>query len=84
MLGIYTPGQYLETFMAKAAANYSGGKNMLSQLQRHYETTGKPRRIDQRLRFGSAGTTEHQLFRVNGAGETILGKWQELLTDDPA
>jgi hypothetical protein len=84
MLAIYTPGSTLEMYEDHAAKLLRGGKNMYVIFDIHYETTGKPEidRSSIALWF-APHAPEHQLFRVNGAGETILANGKELLVDAP-
>ena len=84
MLGIYTPGSALEMYREGTAKLLKGGKNMYLDFNVHYETSGKPESDRSMIAFWfQPGPPEHQLFRVNGAGETILANGKELLTDDP-
>ena len=84
MLGIYTPGSTFEMFGDGSAKLLRGGKNMYLVFNIHYETTGKPESDRSKVAFWFApGRPEHQRFRVNGAGETIIANGKELLTDDP-
>jgi hypothetical protein len=84
MLGIYTPGSSLEVYTQDSAKLLKGGKNMYLIFNIHYETTGKPEtdRSSIALWF-RPDPPEHQLFRVNGAGQTIIANGKELLTDAP-
>jgi hypothetical protein len=84
MLGIYTPGSTLEMYPEGSAKLLKGGKNMYLIFNIHYQTTGVPEtdRSSIALWF-QPGPPEHQLFRVNGAGETIIANGKELLTDAP-
>lgn len=84
MLAIYTPGSTLEMYEDHTAKLLRGGKNMYVIFNIHYETTGKPEidRSSIALWF-APHAPEHQLFRVNGAGETILANGKELLIDAP-
>lgn len=84
MLAIYTPGSTLEMYSEGSAKLLRGGKNMYLDFNIHYETTGKSETDRSRIAlwFG-AGTPGHQLFRVNGAAETIIANGKELLTDTP-
>jgi len=84
MLGIYTPGSTLEMYPKSTAKLLRGGKNMYLVFNIHYQTIGKPE--EDRSRIGlwfQKDPPAHQLFRVNGAGETILANGKELLTDAP-
>jgi hypothetical protein len=84
MLSIYTPGSSLEIYKEGSGKLLRGGKNMYVVFNIHYQTTGKPE--TDRSRIGLWFTPvppEHQLFRVNGAGESILANGRELLSDDP-
>jgi hypothetical protein len=84
MLGIYTPGSTLEIYPEGSAKLLKGGKNMYLIFNIHYQTTGAPEtdRSSIALWFRT-GPPEHQLFRVNGAGETIIANGKELLSDVP-
>lgn len=84
MLAMYTPGSTLETYTDGAAKLLKGGKNNYVIFNIHYETTGKPE--TDRSMIGlwfMQGLPRHQLYRVNGAGETIIANGKELLTDTP-
>ena len=84
ILAIYTPGSTLETYENGSAKLLRGGKNMYLDFNIHYETDGKPETDRSKIALWFApGPPEHQLFRVNGAGETIIANGKELLTDDP-
>jgi hypothetical protein len=84
MLGIYTPGSTLEMYGEGTAKLLRGGKNMYLNFNVHYETTGKPEVDRSAIAFWfQPGPPAHQLFRVNGAAETILANGRELLTDTP-
>ena len=84
MLGIYTPGSTLEMYPEGSAKLLKGGTNTYLIFNIHYETIGVPEtdRSSIGLWF-RPGPPEHQLFRVNGAGETIIANGKELLTDTP-
>ena len=84
MLAIYTPGSTFEMYGENGAKLLKGGKNMYVAFNIHYEATGKPQ--TDRSKIALWFTPErpaHQLFRVNGGGETILANGKELLTDTP-
>jgi len=83
-LGLYTPGSTLEMYPEGSAKLLKGGRNMYLIFNIHYQTTGAPEtdRSSIALWF-QPGPPEHQLFRVNGAGETIIANGKELLTDVP-
>lgn len=84
MLAIYTPGSTLEIYSEGNGKLLKGGKNLYLVFNIHYETTGKPETDRSRVAFWFAqGQPEHPLFRVNGAGQTILANGKELLMDDP-
>lgn len=84
MLSIYTPGSTLETYPGGSAKLLKGGKNMYVIFNIHYQTTGKPEIDRSRIALWFSPTPpEHQLFRVNGAGEAMLANGKELLTDTP-
>jgi len=84
MLGIYTPGSTFEMYGENSAKLLKGGGNMYVNFNVHYETTGKPETDRSMIGFWfQPGPPKHQLFRVNGAGETIIADGKELLTDAP-
>jgi mono/diheme cytochrome c family protein len=84
MLSIYTPGTTLETYTGGSAKLLKGGRNMYVIFNIHYETTGKPETDRSRIALWfRQGPPERQLFRVNGAGQSIIANGKELLTDDP-
>lgn len=84
MLSIYTPGTTLEQYPKGSAKLLKGGKNMYVIFNIHYQTTGKPETDRSRIALWfHQGPPEHQLFRVNGAGQSIIANGKELLTDDP-
>ncbi len=82
MLAIYTPGSTFEMYGGNSAKLLKGGKNTYIVFNIHYETTGKAETDRSRIALWfTPKPPEHQLFRVNGAGETILANGKELLTD---
>jgi cytochrome c553 len=84
MLSIYTPGSGLETYADGSAKLLKGGKNMYVLFNIHYQATGKPEIDRSRIALWFAPSPpQNQLFRVNGAGETILANGHELLADTP-
>ncbi|HEX4286487.1 MAG TPA: hypothetical protein VHZ28_15445, partial [Terracidiphilus sp.] len=61
-----------------------GGNNMQVIFNIHYTTTGKPEIDRSKIALWFSPTPPaHQLYRVNGAGETILANGKELLADTP-
>lgn len=84
MLGMYTPGTTFEMYENDAAKLLKCGKNMYLNFNIHYQTTGKPETDRSMIAFWfQPGPTKHQLFRVRGAGETIIANGKEFLTDTP-
>ena len=84
MLAIYTPGSALETYTDGSGKLLRGGKSMYVLFNIHYQTVGKPQTDRSRIALWfSTAPPEHQLYRVNGAGETVLANGSELLTDAP-
>ena len=82
MLAIYTPGSTLEVYGRDSAKLLKGGKNMYVVFNIHYEAAGKPETDRSKIALWfMPGPPAHQLFRVNGAGETIIANGKELLTD---
>jgi mono/diheme cytochrome c family protein len=84
MLGVYTPGTTFEMYENGSAKLLKGGKNLYINFNIHYQTTGKPEKDRSMIAFWfQPGPPKHQLFRVPGAGETIIANGRELLTDAP-
>jgi hypothetical protein len=84
MLGMYTPGATFEMYGKDVAKLLKGGKNTYLNFNIHYQTTGKPEQDRSMIAFWfRPGPPKHQLFRVPGAGETIIANGKELLTDTP-
>jgi copper type II ascorbate-dependent monooxygenase-like protein len=84
MLGIYTPGSTFEMYGENSAKLLRGGENMYLNFNVHYETIGTPETDRSMIAFWfQPGPPRHQLFRVNGAGETIIADGKEILTDAP-
>jgi len=84
MVGMYTPGTTFEMYGRDVAKLLRGGKNMYLNFNIHYQTTGKPEKDRSMIAFWfQPGPPKHQLFRVPGAGETIIANAKELLTDAP-
>jgi hypothetical protein len=84
MLSIYTPGSTLEKYTDGSSKLLRGGENMYVIFNIHYTTTGKPEIDRSRIALWfTPNRPDHQLFRVNGAGETVIAKGKELLTDTP-
>jgi hypothetical protein len=84
MLGMYTTGTTFESYPEGTAKLLKGGENVYLSFNMHYRTRGEPDtdRSTIALWFQS-GPPRHQLFRVPGAGETIIANGKELLTDAP-
>jgi hypothetical protein len=84
MLGMYTPGTTFEMYGRDVAKLLRGGKNMYLNFNIHYQTTGKPEKDRSMIAFWfQPSPPKRQLFRVSGAGETIIVNGKELLTDAP-
>jgi hypothetical protein len=84
MLGMYTPGTTIEMYPEGSARLLKGGKNIYLNFNMHYMTSGKPETDRSMIAFWfQSGPPKHQLFRVPGAGETIIANEKELLTDAP-
>jgi len=84
MLSIYTPGSGLETYPEGSAKLLKGGKNYYVIFNIHYQTTGKPETDRSKIALWFAPKPPaRQLYRVNGAGETIIANGKELLADSP-
>lgn len=84
MLGIYTPGTAFEMYGTDSAKLLKGGKNFYIDFNIHYQATGKPEKDRSMIGIWfAAAPPKNQLFRVPGAGETILANGKELLADTP-
>jgi mono/diheme cytochrome c family protein len=84
MLSIYTPGSGLDTYSHGSGKLLKGGNNMYVIFNIHYQTTGKPEIDRSKIALWFASSPpKHQLYRVNGAGETIVANGKELLADSP-
>jgi hypothetical protein len=84
MLGVYTPGTTFEMYGDDRAKLLRGGKNLYIDFNIHYQATGKPEKDRSMIAFWfRPGPPKHQLFRVPGAGGTIIANGNELLTDAP-
>jgi len=84
MLGVYTPGTTFENYPKGTAKLLKGGENVYLNFNMHYRTTGEPEMDRSMLALWfQPGPPKHQLFRVPGAGETIIVNGKELLTDAP-
>jgi hypothetical protein len=84
MLGMYTPGGTFEQYPAGTAKLIKGGDNMYISFNMHYKTTGTAGTDRSMIALWfSAAPPQHQIFRIPGAGETILANGKELLTDAP-
>ncbi len=83
MLGVYTPGATIEIYKGGAKL-LKGGKNLYLNFNIHYTATGRPEKDRSMIALWfEPGPPKHQIFRVPGAGETILANQRELLTDAP-
>lgn len=84
MLGVYTPGTTIETYTGDSAKLLRGGPNFYINFNIHYQAIGQPAKDRSMVAFWfRSGPPKHQLFRVPGAGETILANGNELMTDAP-
>ncbi len=84
MLGIYTPGIAFEMYGTDSAKLLKGGKNLYIDFNIHYQATGQSEKDRSMVGFWfTPAPPKHQLFRVPGAGETILANGKELLADTP-
>ncbi len=84
MLGMYTPGTTFESYPEGTAKLLKGGENVYLNFNIHYRTTGEPDTDQSMIALWlQSGPPRHQLFRVPGAGETIIANGKELLTDAP-
>ena len=84
MLGMYTPGSTLEVYPEGTAKLLKGGQNVYLNFNMHYRTLGEPATDRSMIALWfQPGPPKHQIFRVPGAGETILANGKELLIDTP-
>lgn len=84
MLGMYTPGGTFEQYPAGTAKLLKGGENMYLSFNMHYKTIGTAGDDRSMIAFWfTPDAPQHQIFRIPGAGETILANGKELLADTP-
>jgi mono/diheme cytochrome c family protein len=84
MLAIYTPGTSFEMYGDGAAKLLKAGKDLYLDFNIHYQATGKPEKDQSSLALWfQPQPPKHQLFRVNGAGSSLLANGQEMLIDAP-
>jgi len=84
MLAVYTPGAAFEMYGDGAAKLLKGGKDCYLDVNIHYQSTGKPEKDHSSLALWfEARPPKHQLFRINGAGASLLANGRELPTDAP-
>jgi mono/diheme cytochrome c family protein len=84
MLGVYIPGTTLEMYTDDAGKLLRGGKNLYLNFNIHYQATGRPEVDRSMIAFWfRPGPPKHQLFRVPGAGQTVIANGNELLSDTP-
>jgi len=84
MLAVYTPGTTFEPYPDESAKLFKGGQNFYINFNIHYQTIGQPEKDRSSIAFWfRSEPPKHQLFRVPGAGETILVNGTELLSDAP-
>jgi hypothetical protein len=84
MLGVYTPGAPFEMYGEGAAKILKGGDDFYLNFNIHYQSTGKPERDQSALALWfQPQAPEHQLYRVNGAAESLIAEGSELLLDAP-
>ena len=84
MLSIYTPGSGIEVYGNDSGKLLKGGRNMYVIFNIHYQTTGKPEIDRSKIALWFAPSRpQNQLYRVNGAGETVIANGKELLADSP-
>jgi hypothetical protein len=84
LLGVYTPGQPFEMYGQGAAKLLKGGKDYYLDFNIHYQTTGKPEKDQSAMALWFAAQPPRtQIFRLNGAAESLVVNGKESLTDDP-
>lgn len=82
MLAIYTPGASFEMYGGGAAKLLKAGKDYFLDFNVHYQTTGRPERDRSALGLWfQQQPPKSQLFRVNGAGSSLLANGSELPID---
>jgi hypothetical protein len=84
MLGVYTPGSTFEMYDDDTAKLLKAGANEYLNFNVHYTATGKPETDRSMIGLWFRDKPPaHELFRVPGAGDTILANGAELLPENP-
>jgi hypothetical protein len=84
MLAIYTPGASFEMYGDGAAKLLKAGKDLFLDFNIHYQATGRPEKDQSVLALWFLPQPpEYQVFRVNGAGSSLLANGRELPIDAP-
>ena len=84
LLGVYTPGQPFEMYGEGAAKLLKGGKDYYLDFNIHYQTTGKPEKDQSAMALWfQPQPPKRQIFRLNGAAESLVVNGRESLADDP-
>ncbi len=82
MLGVYTPGSTIEMYPEGTGKLLKAGKNLYINFNIHYQSTGKPEKDQSKIALWFLpGPPKFQMYRVPGAGGTIIANGQELLSD---
>jgi mono/diheme cytochrome c family protein len=84
MLGVYTPGSTVEMYPEGTGKLLKGGKNLYINFNIHYQSTGKPEKDRSMIAFWFLpGPPKFQMFRVSGAGGSIIANGQEVMSNAP-
>ncbi len=82
MLGVYTPGSTIEMYPEGTGKLLKAGKNLYINFNIHYQSTGKPEKDQSMIALWFLpGPPKFQMYRVPGAGGTIIANGQEVLTN---
>jgi len=84
MFGAYTPGASFEGYPEGFARLLKGGPDLYLDFNIHYQPIGTPQKDHSVLALWFAPhAPAAQLWRANGAGESVIVNGQPLLTDAP-
>lgn len=84
MLAIYTPGASFEMYGDGAAKLLKAGQDLYLDFNIHYQATGRPEKDRTVLGLWyQRQPPKYHLFRVNGAGSSLLANGREQLSDAP-
>jgi hypothetical protein len=84
MLGVYTPGSTIEMYPEGTGKLLKAGKNLDINFNIHYQSTGKPEKDQSMIALWFLpGPPKFQMYRVPGAGRTIIANGHEVMSDAP-